>query len=263
MSLSVSSSPELLVGGGGCAGSTLSPGVGLAGGGYLCSPSNGYTFIMQTNGNLVEYNSLGQALWASDTSGQSENYVVMQRDGNLVIYSSSGQARWETGTYGIGGGFGYLSLQSYSNVVIYDSSGAIWAVRWLSSQTYAQEIMFHFGWGSDQWQYLYDLWTDESGWRWYVCYGYPSGPYYPNCPYNSVAYGIPQEEPSTRANYDSWPDWPTDPFTQVTFSKQYIYGRYGDPENAWNYATNNGTCPIGSDGLPTECSGGYAISGIN
>jgi hypothetical protein len=135
-------SPKLLVGGGGCAGSTLSPGVGFAPGGYLCSSSNVYTFIMQGDGNLVEYNSSSQALWASDTSGEPGNYVIMQSDGNLVMYSSSGQPRWVSGTYGIGGGSAYLSLQGDSNVVIYDSSGAIWAVRWFSPQSYAQEIMW-------------------------------------------------------------------------------------------------------------------------
>jgi len=51
---------------------------------------------MQSDGNLVEYNSSGTALWASDTSGQPGNYLLMQSDGNLVVYSSSGQARWAT-----------------------------------------------------------------------------------------------------------------------------------------------------------------------
>ncbi len=157
-----------------------------------------------------------------------------------MIYSSSGQALWASGTYGIGGGSAYLSLQSESNVVIYDSNGAIWAVRWFSPQTYAQEIMFHFGWSSSRWTYLDELWQNESGWRWYVCAGYPSGPYYPNCPYDSVAYGIPQEEPTTRATYESWPDWTTDPYTQIAAGEQYIYSRYGDPVNAWAHELQYG-----------------------
>ncbi len=225
MSLSVSVAPKLVVGGGGCGGSTLSPGVGLAEGGYLCSFSNGFTFIMQGDGDLVEYNSQGQALWASDTAGEPRNYVVMQSDGNLVIYSSSGQARWASGTYGIGGGSAYLSLQSDSNVVIYDdSSGAIWAVRWFSPQSYAQEIMFHFGWSSSQWTYLYQLWQDESNWRWNVCYG---GGTYPNCNYESSAYGIPQANPGSKMESVA-PDWTTDPFTQVPWGEQYIHSAYGD-----------------------------------
>jgi hypothetical protein len=43
---------------------------------------------MQDDGNLVEYNSLGKALWASDKAGEPGHYAVMQTDGNLVIYSS-------------------------------------------------------------------------------------------------------------------------------------------------------------------------------
>ncbi len=195
---------------------------------------------MQTDGNLVEYNSSGQAVWASDTSGEPGNYVVMQTDGNLVVYSSSGQAVWASGIYGIGGGTAYLTIQGDSNVVIYDSSGAIWAVRWFSPQTYAQEIMFHFGWDSSQWTYLDQLWQKESDWRWYVCAGYPSGPYYPKCPYQSVAYGIPQEEPAVRAQYGSWPNWPTDPLTQVSAGEEYISGRYGDPESAWAHEVEYG-----------------------
>jgi hypothetical protein len=80
-------SPHLIVGSGGYP-STLPPGSVLDPGDYLCSPSNGYTFIMQDDGNLVEYNSLGKALWASDKAGEPGHYAVMQTDGNLVIYSS-------------------------------------------------------------------------------------------------------------------------------------------------------------------------------
>jgi hypothetical protein len=97
------------VGGGGGCGSTLTADEELISGAELCSSDGSYALDMQTNGNLVEYNSSGQALWAS-------------------------------GTYGIGGRSTYLSVQTDSNVVLYDSSGAVWAVRDFSAQTYAQEI---------------------------------------------------------------------------------------------------------------------------
>jgi hypothetical protein len=228
-------SPDLLVGSGGCAGTTLYPGQALGSGGYLCSSTGGYTLIMQTDGNLVEYNSSGIPLWASDTYGEPGNYVVMQSDGNLVVYSSSGQPRWASGTYGIGGGTAYLTIQGDSNVVIYDSSGAIWAVRWFSPQTYAYEIMFHFGWSSSQWQYLDELWQKESNWQWNVC----NGGTYPTCNYYSSAYGIPQALPGSKMG-SVWPDWATDPFTQVTWGEQYIASVYVDPANACSHEVEHG-----------------------
>ncbi|HSX04850.1 MAG TPA: hypothetical protein VLF69_00030, partial [Candidatus Saccharimonadales bacterium] len=47
------------------------------------------SFVLQYDGNLVEYDSTGHPLWASGTSGSS-NYLAMQRDGNLVEYDSTG-----------------------------------------------------------------------------------------------------------------------------------------------------------------------------
>ncbi len=175
----------------------------------------------------------------------------MQTDKNLVVYFSSNQPRWTSGTNGIGGGSAYLTIQGDSNVVIYDSSSAIWVVRWFSPQTYAQETMFHFGWGSNQWSYLYDLWQKESGWEWYACYG---GGTYPNCNYSGAAYQIPQANPGDKMASVA-PDWTTDPFTQVTWGEGYIYGRYGDPENAFYHATVG--CPNGSD-----CHG-YVIHSVS
>ena len=224
------------VGGGGGCGSTLTANEELISGAELCSPDGSYTLDMQTDGNLVEYNASGQALWATDTSGHSGADLVMQTDGNLVVYSSSGQAVWASGTYGIGGGTTYLSIQNDSNVVLYDSSGAVWAVRDFSPQTYAQEIMFHFGWSQAQWTYLDELWQRESGWQWNVCNG---GGTYPTCDYTGVAYGIPQANPGSKMG-SVWPDWPTDPFTQITWGEQYIAGTYGNPENAWNHEVNYG-----------------------
>ena len=200
-SLASGSSPDEFIGGGGCAGTTLYAGHALAAGGDLCSSSGGYELIMQS-------------------------------DGNLVVYSSSGQPRWASGTYGIGGGTSYLTVQGDSNVVIYDSQGAVWAVRWFSPQTYAQEIMFHYGWDQSQWPYLDQLWQHESNWEWYVCYG---GGTYPNCNYSGAAYGIPQANPGDKMASVA-PDWMTDPFTQVTWGEQYIHGAYGNPENAYGYS---------------------------
>lgn len=242
------------VGGSGGCGSTLTPDEELISGAELCSPDGSYTLDMQTGGNLVEYNSSGQAIWTSDTSGQPGNDLVMQTDGNLVVYSPSGQAEWASGTYGIGGGSTYLSVQNDSNVVLYDSSGAVWAVREFSPQTYAQEIMFHYGWNeSQQWSYLDQLWYDESRWEWNACGGKNIGTYYPTCPYATGPYGIPQANPGDKMA-TIWPDWATDPFTQITWGEGYIKGTYGTPEQAYTFSQRCNPPPN------TDC--GYAVSAV-
>ena len=46
---------------------------------------------MQTDGNLVIYNSAGNALWASGTGGHNGSAsLALQNDSNLVIYSPTG-----------------------------------------------------------------------------------------------------------------------------------------------------------------------------
>ena len=63
--------------------------------------ATGAKLIMQSDGNLVEYNSSGTTLWSTGTNGNSGDYLTLQTDGNLVIYSSSGTALWSTGTINI------------------------------------------------------------------------------------------------------------------------------------------------------------------
>ncbi|KAG6476875.1 hypothetical protein ZIOFF_066123 [Zingiber officinale] len=78
----------------------------------------GYTFIMQTDCNLVLYDS-GRAVWASGTDGRGRNCVLrMQTDGNLVIYDGNNRAVWASNTSGPRGNF-VLILQRDRNVVIY------------------------------------------------------------------------------------------------------------------------------------------------
>ncbi len=229
---SASLGPKVLGGGGSCA-ATLAPGQDLHANYELCSSSGGYTMVMQTDGNLVEYNSSGSAIWATDTAGTGSNdFLAMQSDGNMVVYSASGSPLWQSGTYGIGEGTIYLALQGDSNVVLYDSSGAVWATQSFAPQTYAQEIMFQFGWNSAQWPSLNDLWTDESNWMWDVCSGgatYPS----PSCDYENVAYGIPQALPGSKMA-SAGPDWVTAYWTQIRWGMQYIKTVYVNPTTAYN-----------------------------
>jgi len=84
-----------------------------------------HTFVMQADGNLVEYNG-ATAIWASGTSGHTGAYCAMQPDGNLVVYDQSGAAIWSSGTYNHVGA--YVTLQSDGNIVVYSSTNtALWA----------------------------------------------------------------------------------------------------------------------------------------
>lgn len=89
------------------------------------SPNGAYRFIMQSDGNLVEYGP-SRALWASNT-GIPGSWAVMQGDGNLVVYTSGGIPVFATGT---GWSGSQLIVQSDSNVVMYSGSTPLWASGW-------------------------------------------------------------------------------------------------------------------------------------
>jgi hypothetical protein len=104
---------------------TLAAGSSLAKGDSVSSCAGGYTFVMQTDGNLVQYDSAHHALWASNTEGRGD-HVDMQTDGNLVVYGASNKALWASGTQGNPGA--YFAVQPDSNIVVYSATGkALWA----------------------------------------------------------------------------------------------------------------------------------------
>lgn len=97
----------------------------LAAGEAVASPSGRYQLMLQRDGNLVLYDSVGQfgpdfwmassallavplALWSSNSSGVSDPRLVMRSDGDLVLYGRVGtrtQAVWNSRT---GGNLGAL-----------------------------------------------------------------------------------------------------------------------------------------------------------
>lgn len=95
--------------------------------GHSIRSANGqYEFILQSDGNLVLYNSENVALWNSETNGKTATMCIMQSDGNLVIYQSGGVSDWNSETNGNSGS--YLVVENDGHVVIYTSSGtAIWS----------------------------------------------------------------------------------------------------------------------------------------
>jgi methionine-rich copper-binding protein CopC len=95
--------------------------------GQSISSSNGqFVLTLQTDGNLVEYNAAGTALWATGTGGRTVTEAVMQADGNLVLYDGT-QTVWASNTSGAPGAF--LTVQNTGTVVIYSGTTAIWTAQ--------------------------------------------------------------------------------------------------------------------------------------
>lgn len=110
---------------------------------------------MQSDGNLVLYDTTGKALWSSGTAGNSNAHLTLQTDGNLVIYSAGGSPLWSTATNGRPDGLSYVNsrvittahilggqeltsvdgsfhwvMQSDGNLVLYNKNGlALWSSR--------------------------------------------------------------------------------------------------------------------------------------
>lgn len=80
-----------------------------------------------------------------------------------------------------------------------------------------------YGWDSDQFQCLDNLWTKESGWNYQAVNA------------NGGATGIPQALPGSKmATIAS--DWRTNATTQITWGLQYISDAYGTPCAAWSHS---------------------------
>jgi len=108
----------------------LTAGQGLIGGQSIISADGRFTFILQTDANLVLYGPGSKALWASNTNTHRVYpwFVAMQGDGNLVIYDSEGNSYWASDTAGNPGA--WAVAQSDGNVVIYNAGGhPIWATN--------------------------------------------------------------------------------------------------------------------------------------
>ncbi len=81
-----------------------------------------YRLVLQdTDGNLVERDAKGRAVWATGTYGHPGATAALQTDGNFVIRDRTGRAIWTTGT---NPAFETtMTLQSDSNFVLRSSTG--------------------------------------------------------------------------------------------------------------------------------------------
>ena len=94
----------------------------------LRSQNGAYTLIMQSDGNLVQYNQAGQPLWHSSTHGSGAVQAILQTDGNFVIYTANGTPVWHTNTWGTAAD--HLVVQNDSNIVLYGPSGQVFWCVW-------------------------------------------------------------------------------------------------------------------------------------
>ncbi|HEY2507509.1 MAG TPA: lytic transglycosylase domain-containing protein [Streptosporangiaceae bacterium] len=90
-----------------------------------------------------------------------------------------------------------------------------------SAQGIAYNMLPSFGFSTDQFGCLNDIWTRESGWRY-------------NAENASGAYGIPQALPGSKMA-SAGADWQTDPTTQIKWGLGYIKSVYGTPCDAWSF----------------------------
>jgi len=91
----------------------------------------------------------------------------------------------------------------------------------------ARSMLASYRWSAAQFQYLYWLWSRESGWN-PRAYNRASG-----------AYGIPQACPGSKMA-SAGPDWRTNPVTQIHWGLRYIKQQYGSPHAAWNHEIRHG-----------------------
>jgi len=96
-----------------------------------------------------------------------------------------------------------------------------------SPRQIAQSLLSGYGWNSSQWNALYQLWEQESGWS--VTATNPT----------SGAYGIAQANPASQMA-STGSDYTTDATTQIKWGLRYIKERYGSPEAAWAHEEADG-----------------------
>jgi hypothetical protein len=95
-----------------------------------------------------------------------------------------------------------------------------------SAEGIAYDLLPSFGFSTDQFGCLNDIWSRESGWRY-------------NAANASGAYGIPQALPGDKMA-SAGPDWQTDPTTQIKWGLGYIKDIYGSPCQAWVFWQDHG-----------------------
>ncbi|UOE44844.1 hypothetical protein [Agromyces larvae] len=120
------------------------------------------------------------------------------------------------------------AVQEYERVQAEQAAAAAAALAAANTpdgaRAYAAELAAsRYGWGSDQFSCLSNLWQKESGWN-YQAYNASSG-----------AAGIPQSLPGDKMA-TAGADWQTNARTQISWGLDYIQRAYGTPCSAWSHS---------------------------
>jgi hypothetical protein len=83
----------------------LDPGEMLTLGQSITSPNGQYSFGLLSNGDICLYptNNSNNPIWDAGLAGKGIESLMMQTDGNLVGYDSANHPVWATNTYNNGG----------------------------------------------------------------------------------------------------------------------------------------------------------------
>ncbi|WP_144391590.1 immunoglobulin-like domain-containing protein [Pleionea sediminis] len=103
---------------------SLEPDQWLNPGESLISSNDKFRLEMQHDGNLVIYDELDNATWASNTDGSGADCFIFQSDGNLVMYAS-GKAVWSSQTDGKDSSI--LVLNGNGSLVLYKEDDVVWS----------------------------------------------------------------------------------------------------------------------------------------
>ena len=113
---------------------TLAPGQALNPGQSMQSDNKLHTLSMLSDGHVVLYNQQSRGIWWAPNTRESipPGRFIMQTDGNLVLYDSGGNPRWASNTCNNPGAF--LRVQNDGNLVVYrvgsqteTADNALWA----------------------------------------------------------------------------------------------------------------------------------------
>jgi hypothetical protein len=105
----------------------LLSGQGLIPGDSLESQDGSWKLAMQSDGNLVLYNSSNQAVWATNTAGRTNIWdLIMQADGNLVVFDTSGDTLWGSDTSGNANAT--LEIEDGGFVIYNAQNDPIWSI---------------------------------------------------------------------------------------------------------------------------------------